>query len=169
MIISYYGDGKGKTTAALGLATRAAGRDKKVLFAQFIKGDQITGEDIALKKIKLIVHKKFGLGFVGIMGDQKPLQDHQKAALEGLRYISNAFQKFDVIVLDEVFGAIDCQLIDENEICKLIQDMPKNIDLVLTGRPKISKLLRLSDLVTEMKKIKHPFDKGIQAKIGIDL
>jgi len=167
MIISYYGKGKGKTTAALGSALRASGYGKKILFVQFIKGDFPTGEDEALAKISNLTHKKFGLGFVGILGDERKLAEHQEAAQGGMRFVMENAENFDIVILDEVFGAIKGKLLDENSVIALLKAI-KNQDLIMTGRPKISDLLNCSDLVTEMKQIKHPFETGTQAKKGID-
>ena len=167
MIISYYGDGKGKTTAALGLVLRASGYKKKILFAQFIKGEFKTGEDEALKEIKGLARKKFGLGFVGIGGDTKRPDEHKAAAQKGLKYVSKNLDNFEVIVLDEIFGAVKGKLLCSEDVLKLLAKS-KEIDFVLTGRPKIDELLAVSDLVSEIKKVKHPFDNGLTAKRGID-
>lgn len=167
VIISYYGDGKGKTTAALGLILRASGYDQKILFVQFIKGEFETGEDEALGKIKNLTHKKFGLGFVGIMGDDRDHDEHKNAAIGGLRYVLDHLDSFDIVVLDEVFGAVHGGLIGLSEVLDLVKRCDK-IDLVMTGRPKIDELINVSDLVTQMKSVKHPFDRGHAAKRGID-
>lgn len=167
MIISYYGDGKGKTTAALGLALRGSGYEKKILFAQFIKSPQSkTGEDKALKKIKFLEHKKFGLGFIGIKGDQKKFSEHRLAAQKGLEYVNSSIESFDFIILDEIFGAIKGDLINSEQVLSLVRNSKKIF--VLTGRPAISSILKVSDLVTHMKNIKHPFDNGSLASEAVD-
>lgn len=169
MIITYYGDGKGKTTAALGLALRSSGYRKKILFAQFVKSPKsLTGEGKALKKIKGLVHKKFGLGFIGLYDDSKPLEEHRKAARKGLEFVLDMRNKFELIVLDEVLGAIKGNLLKMDEVADLIKDFPKDKDLVLTGRPRFKKIIELSDLVSEMREIKHPFRRGKMAKKGVD-
>jgi len=168
MIICYYGNGKGKTTAALGLALRASGYRKKILFAQFIKGEWKTGEDKALGKLKNITHKKFGLGFVGIKNDQKPLAEHKAAAASGLEYVKQNMNKYNIVVLDEIFGAIKGKLVAADDIVALIKNKPEKVVLVLTGLPKISKILKYCDIATEMKNIKHPYQKGQLAQKGID-
>jgi cob(I)alamin adenosyltransferase len=168
MIICYYGNGKGKTTAALGLALRASGYNKKILFAQFIKGSLQSGEDKALKKFKNITHKKFGLGFVGIKGDNRKLSEHRAAAQKGLKYIQKNGRKFDIIVLDEVFGAVKGRLIEESEIIDIIKNCSPKTHLIFTGSPKIQQILDYCDLMSEMKNIKHPYQKGQLAQKGID-
>jgi cob(I)alamin adenosyltransferase len=169
MIIIYYGNGKGKTTAALGLALRASGYKKKILFAQFIKSPKsLTGEDKSLKTIKNLVHKKFGLGFVGLYDDSKPLKDHRKAAEAGFESVKSMIKRFDIVVLDEFLGAIKGNLIDLKSALEFIRNFPKQKDLVLTGRTKYSQIINLADLVSEVKEVKHPFKKGKMAKEGID-
>lgn len=168
MILSFYGDGKGKTTAALGIALRSSGYGKKILLAQFIKGTWKTGEDDALRKIPKLEHKKFGLGFVGIPGDKTPFADHQKAAQGGLDYVKKNVDRFDLIILDEIFGAVKARLLIEQDVVDLIGLIKPNTHLVMTGRPKISGLLALSDLISEIRNIKHPFDEGKLAEEGID-
>ena len=169
MIIVYYGDGKGKTTAALGLALRASGYHRKILFAQFIKSPKaITGEDKALKNIKHLVHKKFGLGFVGLYDDSKSIEEHQGAAKIGVDFVIKAIKNYDLVVLDEFLGAIKGGLVDLKTATDLIKNFPKEKDLVITGRPKYSKIINLADLVSEVKEVKHPFKRGKMAKQGID-
>ncbi|MFH1855237.1 MAG: cob(I)yrinic acid a,c-diamide adenosyltransferase [bacterium] len=169
MIITYYGNGKGKTTAALGLVLRASGYGKKILFIQFIKSPKsITGEDKALKKIKNLTHKKFGLGFVGLFRDSHKISSHIQAAQKGLKYVFRNMGKFDIVVCDEILGAIKGGLIKVSEVEDLIKNFSKAKYLILTGRPKYKRLIDLSDLVSEVKEIKHPYRKGKLAIVGID-
>lgn len=167
MIISYYGDGKGKTTAALGLALRASGYGKKVLFAQFVKGNIKTGEDEALKKIANLTHRKFGEGFIGILNDTKKISEHRSAAQKGFEFVKKNAKKFDILVLDEIFGAIKADLIDVEQVIELLKSN-NELDIVMTGRPEVNELIKASDLVSLIKKIKHPYDMGIQAKRSLD-
>ncbi len=169
MIITYYGDGKGKTTAALGLVLRASGYGKKVLFAQFIKSPKsITGEDKALKKIKNLTQKKFGLGFVGLFRDSHKISSHIQAAQKGLNYVKSNMSRFDIIVCDEIIGAIKGGLIKVKEVEDLVKSFDSSKHLILTGRPKYKRLIDLSDLVSEVKEVKHPYRKGKLAIPGID-
>jgi cob(I)alamin adenosyltransferase len=169
MIITYFGDGKGKTTAALGLALRASGYNKKILFSQFIKSPKsITGEDKALKNIKNLTHRKFGLGFVGLLQDSHLIEEHRLAAANGLKYVKNKLKSYDIIVLDEILGAIRGGLIKSGEVEELIKNLPSGKTLILTGRPKYKKIIELSDLVTQMQEVKHPYRKGRLAAEGID-
>ena len=171
LVIVYTGNGKGKTTAALGLAIRAVGYDHKVCMLQFIKGSWHYGEMDSSKKLEpnfeLIA---IGKGFVGILDDNSPREEHEKYAAEALRICREKINSgnYDVVILDEVNYAINLGLIDVQEIIKLIKEKPSNLDLVLTGRDVKEEIVELADLVTEMKEIKHPFKSGIKAKKGID-
>ncbi len=171
LVIVYTGNGKGKTTAALGLAMRAIGYEHKVCMLQFIKGSWHYGEMDSSKKLEpnfeLIA---IGKGFVGILDDNSPREEHEKYAAEALRICREKINsgKYNVVILDEVNYAINLGLIDVQEIIKIIKEKPSNLDLVLTGRDVKEEIVELADLVTEMKEIKHPFKSGIKAKKGID-
>jgi cob(I)alamin adenosyltransferase len=166
MILTFYGKGKGKTSCALGIALRASGHGKKVLFCQFIKGDWQTGEDLALNKIN-IKHKKFGIGFVRSQDSMEKMKKHKKTTLEGIAYLEKNAKKYELIVLDEILVAIDLKLTETKKIISLIKANPEP-DYILTGRPKNKKINAFSDLVSRIDKTKHPFDLGIKAKQGID-
>ena len=171
LVIVYTGNGKGKTTVALGMALRAIGYDHKVCMLQFIKGSWHYGEMDSSKKLEpnfeLIA---VGKGFVGILDDNSPREEHEKYAAEAVRICREKIfsEKYDVIILDEVNYAITLGLIDVQEIIKIIKEKPSDLDLVLTGRDVKEEIVELADLVTEMKEIKHPFKSGIKAKKGID-
>ena len=171
LVIVYTGNGKGKTTAALGLAIRAVGYEHKVCMLQFIKGSWHYGEMDSSKKLEpnfeLIA---IGKGFVGILDDNSPREEHEKYAAEALRICREKINSgnYNVVILDEVNYAINLGLIDVQEIIKLIKEKPSNLDLVLTGRDVKEEIVELADLVTEMKEIKHPVKSGIKAKKGID-
>ncbi len=163
----YTGNGKGKTTAAIGLAIRAAGAGLKVFFTQFIKKRKCS-EHIALERFKdLIKIKQYGTGF--IMG-KRPSQNAILSTNEGIedikRVISSGY--YDVIILDEINGAIKNKLIDIEEIINLLDSKPDDIEIVLTGRDADERIVEKADLVTEMKIIKHYWDKGIKARKGIE-
>jgi len=171
LVIVYTGNGKGKTTAALGLAMRAIGYEHNVCMLQFIKGSWHYGEMDSSKKLEpnfeLIA---IGKGFVGILDDNSPREEHEKYAAEALRICREKINsgKYNVVILDEVNYAINLGLIDVQEIIKIIKEKPSSLDLVLTGRDVKEEIVELADLVTEMKEIKHPFKSGIKAKKGID-
>lgn len=170
LVILYTGEGKGKTTAALGLVLRAVGYKKKCLIVQFGKA-WFTGELVGIKKlgpyVKII---QGGKGFLGILGSKVSKKDHKKAASEAyqLLYKQVISGKWDMVVADEIVGAVSSGVLGLNQAVKLIKDKPKELDLVLTGHFAPKKLIQMADLVTEMQEIKHPFQKGILAKKGLD-
>jgi len=170
LVILYTGEGKGKTTAALGLVLRAVGYKRKCLIVQFGKM-WFTGELEGVKKLKPFV--KFiqgGKGFVKILGDKLPLKEHKKAVKDtfNMLYDEVTRDKWDVVVADEIVGAVSSGLLPESLAIKLIKDKPQELDLVLTGHHASKNLIEMADLVTEMKEVKHPYRKGILAKKGID-
>ncbi len=172
MLIVFTGNGKGKTTAALGCAMRALGHNKRVLMIQFIKSGQISGEQRFLKELKIKSSKlkviSAGKGFIKIDGDKKSFSVHKKAAEDALKLTKREIgsKKWDLIILDEINVAVNLKLIKASEVLKILKSA--SADVILTGRnaPKI--FIAKADLVTEMKEIKHPFQKGQPAKLGID-
>ncbi len=170
LVILYTGAGKGKTSAALGLIMRAVAAKKRVALLQFIKAWQ-TGEHRILKeRFPEVSVLQFGLGFVGIMGDKRDFSEHKKAAEAGLKKAEEIIGsgKFDVVILDEICGSIKSGLIELAPVLRLVKEKPRELFLVLTGREAPEELVDAADLATEMKKLKHPFDKGILAIQGID-
>lgn len=171
LVIVYTGDGKGKTTAALGIALRSVSYRLKVLFFQFIKGSWMSGEVEALKKLSPFIELiRGGEGFVGIVDDRLPREVHEKAARESLDKVTKRLVsgEYDVVILDEVIGAVAGNLLTVKDLLELIKAKPGYTDLILTGRNAPKELIEVADLVTEMKEIKHPFQKGLFAKRGID-
>lgn len=170
LTIIYIGNGKGKTTAAVGMAVRAAGTGMRVLFLQFVKGNWKSGEIDILQRLPNVTVKILGKGFVGILGDKKPLEEHVKAALEALDQSMKALISglYDLIILDEAISAIESKLLTVEDLVRLIKNKPKEVSLCLTGHKRIKKLIDLADLVTEMKMVKHPYYQGILAQRGID-
>jgi cob(I)alamin adenosyltransferase len=174
MIIVFTGNGKGKTTAALGQAIRALGQGKRVLTIQFVKGNWETGEGkffsgfrIPDSRFKLI---KAGKGFVKILGDKLPFFEHKKAGQKALKLARVAIEsgKWDLIILDEINVAANLKLIKEKEALGIFKKLPKDRVLILTGRNAPKSFIKVADLATEMKEIKHPFQKGRPAQKGIE-
>lgn len=175
LVIVYTGDGKGKTSAALGNVFRALGHGWKVLVIQFFKGDWpiVFGELESAKKHANLEILQLGKGFVHIMGDKKPIEEHQKAAAEAVRFAKEKIYSgaYDLVVLDEINYAVDYldfQLVALEDVLEIIRRKPAETHLILTGRNAKPQVIELADLVTEMKEIKHPFKKGIPAQKGID-
>ena len=162
----YTGNGKGKTTAALGLAVRAVGAGLRVYILQFIKG-KAYGELKTLKKIKNIKIEQCGRGcFI----KKRPVKRDIECAERGLRKIRKGIAqgRFNLVILDEINVALNCGLLKTEDIAELIQTKPKHVELVLTGRYCPKPLIKLADLVTEMREVKHPYQKGIIARAGIE-
>ena len=171
MIIVITGDGKGKTTSALGQAMRAVGNGKRVLMAQFIKGPWKSGEDESFKRLAPEFEiVKTGKGFVGILGDTLPREEHAKAAQDGLVYVREQMLsgKWDVVVLDEIHNAVDLGLVSVRDVLAILDELPQNVDAILTGRGAPRELIECADIVSEVKEIKHAFHEGEKAKRGIE-
>jgi cob(I)alamin adenosyltransferase len=171
LIIVYTGNGKGKTTAALGLCVRAVGYDEKVCIIQFIKGSWKYGELDGIKRLapNVELYQK-GLGFVGIIDDKLDRSEHIKAANEAIVFAKERILsgKYDIVILDEINVAMSLDLIKIEDVFDLVNCKPELLDLVLTGRNARPELIERADLVTEMREIKHPYQKGIMAQKGID-
>jgi cob(I)alamin adenosyltransferase len=170
----YTGDGKGKTTAALGLALRAAGWGRNAVIYQFLKPPALElGERKALKKTKLPIKIKA----VDIKWNMKK-SFKDKAAVENARKKINQIcskianeakhKKYDIIILDEIVFCLSKKLVCLEWIKNIIESKAKTVEIILTGRSATNKLIELADLVTEMKEIKHPFKKGVKTRKGIE-
>ncbi|MEK7560997.1 MAG: cob(I)yrinic acid a,c-diamide adenosyltransferase [Patescibacteria group bacterium] len=227
MILVFTGNGKGKTTAALGQALRSVGEGKRVLMVQFIKGPWKSGEDLLLQRVKNTVHHcchcerpegakqsrvecscsgllrrltprndssiarfckecelskcndlfeqfriiKTGLGFVGILGDTKPIEEHRRAAEEGLMVAQREVESgnWDILILDEVNNAVRLDLLKKEDILSFMGWVSGKLEhLILTGRDAPQEFIDRADLVTEMRDIKHPFEQGIKARRGLE-
>jgi cob(I)alamin adenosyltransferase len=172
MLYVFTGDGKGKTTAALGQALRSVGDGKKVLMIQFIKGPWPSGEDESHKCLLPDFElRKRGKGFVGILNDTLPREEHERAALGALEELTREAEsgRWNIIIADEINNALDLGLIKEDEVLRYIEvGREKKIDLIFTGRGAKQSIIGQADLVTEMKDIKHPFYEGKKARRGIE-
>ena len=171
LTIVYTGKGKGKTTAALGIVLRAVGYEKKVCMIQFIKGSWHYGEMTSSKKLEPEFEMiTVGKGFVGIIDDKSPKEDHKEIAKEAIKISNEKIQsgKYDIVILDEINYAVNLDLISVKDVLNLIKSKPQKVDLVLTGNYAKEEIIEIADLVTEMREIKHPFQHGIKAKKGID-
>lgn len=170
LIHVYCGDGKGKTTCALGLALRAAGAKMNVVIIQFLKGSD-TSELQSIKNIPEIkvLRNAEDYGFVSNMTPaqlETIKQMHNDNLNIALRLIET--EKCDLLILDELTYVYDMKLIDTEKIDSLIKNKPENLELVITGRNPSSVFIDNADYITEMKALKHPFDKGIHARKGIE-
>lgn len=163
----YTGNGKGKTTAAFGLALRAVGAGKKVFFAQFVKGKTYSEIEAINRFVPAITVKQYGLGCFIV---NSPTEKDSKAARAGLNEIDKIVKskKYDVIVLDEANIALYYNLFDTEELIRILKKKKKETEIIITGRYAPEKLIDLADLVTEMKEVKHYYNEGVKARKGIE-
>ena len=170
LIIVHTGNGKGKTTAALGMGMRAWGQGMRVLVVQFIKGNWKYGELQAAERMGSdFVIRQMGEGFVkGCKEEEVP--DHKSAAAEALQAakLEMASGNWDMIILDEINYAIKFDLVSVDVVLEILKVKPPFLHLILTGRDAHADIIEMADLVTEMKEIKHPYKKGIKAQKGIE-
>lgn len=169
LILLYTGNGKGKTTAALGQVLRAAGHGFKVAIIQFIKNLENTGEMKAARKIFAEHLEIYPMG-TGFTWDAKDRDELRRAAEKGwtLAREKIASGKYCMVILDELTYALNFGLLDEDEVVAFLEQKPKNLHIIITGRDASDKLIALADLVTEIKEIKHPYSKGVKAMKGIE-
>jgi len=163
----YTGNGKGKTTAAFGLAIRAVGAGKKVFFAQFVKGKTYSEIEAIKKFVPNITIKQYGRGCFIV---NEPTKEDIDAAMDGLKEVAKIINsgKYDLIVLDEVTIALYYKLFSFEELKDFLIEKPEKLEIIITGRYAPEELIELADLVTEMKEIKHYYNKGIEAREGIE-
>lgn len=160
----YTGNGKGKTTAALGLAMRAAGAGKKVFIGQFVKGMHYSELDLKIENIEI---KQYGADCF-IYKD--PTENDMKIARDGLAEMADILKsgKYDLVIMDEANIALYYKLFSFEELWKAVLERAENVEVIITGRYAPDILIEKADLVTEMKEIKHYYTKGIQARTGIE-
>lgn len=171
LIHIYTGDGKGKTTAAIGQGVRTFGAGYRVLMVQFLKGDD-TGELYSIEKLgegfELMRFAAINSFYVYLPEEEK-LKAKQEA-IEGLSFIKNVFseENYDLVIMDEIMAALYNKMVEVADVVSLIKNKPSHVELIMTGRNAPQELLELADYVTEMKLIKHPFQQGIHARKGIE-
>jgi cob(I)alamin adenosyltransferase len=171
LVIVYTGDGKGKTTAALGMALRAVGRGWRVLMIQFGKGGwhyaELESSQRLAPEFEII---PMGLGFYKILDDAHTDDEHRRAAKNALAFTRDQMLsgEYDLLILDEINGALAAGLIALDDVLEILDAKPQALTLVLTGRYAPQELIDRADLVTEMREIKHPYQSGILAQKGID-
>lgn len=171
LIHIYCGDGKGKTTAAMGLALRAVGHDKKVLLTQFLK-DNETGELNSIKKLgdnfevfKGIPVKKF-FKFMSPEEQMVTRKEHEERFRTVIKKAKD--DNVDLLILDEIMAAINLKLVPLDEVMEFLKNKPKGLEIVLTGRNPDKKLIEIANYVSEIKAVKHPYEQGITSRIGIE-
>ena len=169
MIQVYTGDGKGKTTAALGLALRAVGHGFKVCIIQFMKGEDITGELRAAEKLSSWLTIK-PMGRTGFIQKGRSSPEDRALARKALDYARDLMlnRSCDILILDEVNVAVSFGLLDVEDLLSFLDRKPTELEVILTGRGADPRIIERADLVTEMKNIKHYFEKGLPDRVGIE-
>lgn len=162
----YTGDGKGKTTAAIGLACRAAGSGKKVMIVQFLKGRD-TGELTSLKTLGVRVVRSDVKQFISHMNERE-ISDCKTGQQECFKIAREDMGNFDLVVLDEIMIAVSHKIIELELLIEMIKNKPQSTELVLTGRGAPKALVDLADYVSDIKCVKHPFTNGVKARKGIE-
>ena len=171
LVIVYTGNGKGKTTAAIGIAFRASGYKMHTGMVQFVKGAMYSGELESSKMLSPYFDLyPMGKGFVGLGDSKISFEEHVSAAETALQLVRDKMlsNHYQIIICDEINNAVKLKLIDVKNVISLINEKPESMHLILTGRDADERIIDMADLVTEMREVKHPFKKGIKAQKGID-
>lgn len=170
LIHIYCGDGKGKTTAAMGLAIRCAGTGKKVMIFQFLKGNTSSERRILQEVSDITLLDGYEtIKFVKNMTKTEKFETkayYHKKFIEIINIIKQ--NKYQMLILDEIIAAVNYGFVEEEKLIEFLQNKPKELEVVLTGRNPSERVCKIADYITEMKKIRHPYDKGIGARNGIE-
>ena len=171
LIIVFTGDGKGKTSAALGTALRASGHNMQVSMIQFVKSSTDSGEERAAERLRPGFEMvTTGRGFLNIPGQTAPLSDHKQAADKAFALARQRLSSgyWDIVILDEINVAVDLGLVDREQLIGYLRNKPEKLHVILTGRNAHADIIAIADIVTEMRLIKHPYNDGVAAQKGID-
>ncbi len=170
LIVVITGNGKGKTTAALGMALRACGHGMRVCIIQFMKGDLYAGEWDGVKKMNCDIELyATGKGFCGIRGNPYPWAEHRANAQDAIDLVREKLTGgYDLMILDEINNALRLKLVDLEQVLDILAGKPPLMHLVLTGRDAHPQVIELADTVSEVREIKHPYRRGIDPQPGID-
>jgi cob(I)alamin adenosyltransferase len=168
-LLIFTGDGKGKTTAALGMALRAAGHGQAVLIVQFVKSDSTTGEMAAVARLPEVEIVQLGRGFLP-RNEGPSMESHRQAAVAALAAASDALQsgRYRLVILDEVCIALRAGLLTASGVIDVLSETPPGVCVVLTGRGAPAELLDLADTVTYMRCVKHAYQQGVAAQPGVE-
>lgn len=171
LVVVLTGNGKGKTSSALGMTLRACGHGMRICIIQFMKGDMYSGEWDAVKKLGDAVELiPTGKGFCGILGNPYPHKEHRRNAQEAVRLVHEKMASgcFDMMVLDEINNAVRLKLVDVDQVMDLLRARPPQMHLVLTGRHAPPEVIEQADTVSEVREIKHAYRQDIEPQPGID-
>lgn len=162
----YTGDGKGKTTAALGLAIRATGQGKRVIIIQFLKGDPNCGEHIFASQCRSFEVVQFTKGNCFVLPEDQLKSDVDQAMEYAFKVLTGG--EYDMVILDEIFIAVRRGLLETSAVIELIDRKPDTVEFVLTGRGAPQEIIDMADYVTSMQMIKHPYVQGVKSRKGIE-
>ena len=171
LIVVITGNGKGKTTSALGMAVRACGHGLRVCIIQFMKGDLYAGEWDGIKKMDCAIElHATGKGFCGIQGNPYPWEEHRANAQDAVDLVHEKIASgcHDIIILDEINNALKLKLVDLEQVLDILRNKPPLLHLILTGRDAHPEVIELADTVSEINEIKHAYRKEIEPQPGID-
>jgi cob(I)alamin adenosyltransferase len=171
LIVVITGNGKGKTTSALGMAVRACGHGLRVCIIQFMKGDLYAGEWDGIKKLDCAIElHATGKGFCGIQGNPYPWEEHRANAQDAVDLVHEKIASgcHDIIILDEINNALKLKLVDLEQVLDILRNKPPLLHLILTGRDAHPEVIELADTVSEINEIKHAYREGIEPQPGID-
>lgn len=170
LILVITGNGKGKTTSALGMILRARGHGLRVCMIQFMKGDLYAGEWDGLKQLDNVELFATGKGFCGIQGNPYPFEEHRANAQEAIRLVKEKIDSgnFDIVIMDEINNALHLKLVDLDQVLEILHHKPALLHLILTGRDAHPQIIELADTVSEVREIKHAYRKDIEPQPGID-
>lgn len=170
LVVVLTGNGKGKTTSALGMTLRAVGHGMKVCFIQFMKGDIHSGELNSIKRLPGVEMHVMGKGFCGIMGNPYKFAEHRKDAQSAISLAGEkiASGSYDIVVLDEISNSLKLHLVDLQQVIGLIDSRPPLMHLILTGRDAHPEVVARASTVSEVREIKHALNQGIEPQKGID-
>jgi cob(I)alamin adenosyltransferase len=171
LVVVLTGNGKGKTSSAMGMVLRAAGHKMKICVIQFMKGDIYSGEWDGVKMLgDLVEFYSTGKGFCGIQGNPYPHSEHRKNAQEALQLVAQkmASDEFDLMVLDEINNALQLKLVDEDQVLAILDARPERMHLIVTGRDAHPAVIERADTVSQVEEIKHAYRKDIEPQPGVD-
>ncbi len=170
LIVVITGNGKGKTSSALGMTVRACGHGLRTCIIQFMKGDLYAGEWDGIKQLKGVELIATGKGFCGLRGNPYPFEEHRANAQEAILLVKEkiASGKFDILIMDEINNALHLKLVDLKQVLEILQSKPPLMHLILTGRDAHPQVIELADTVSEVREIKHAFRKNVEPQPGID-
>jgi cob(I)alamin adenosyltransferase len=171
LVVVITGNGKGKSTSALGMALRACGHGMRVCIVQFMKGDLYAGEWDGIRRLDCAIElHATGKGFCGIQGNPYPWEEHRANAQDAIDLVREkiASGAFDLMILDEINNALKLRLVDLEQVLEIVTGKPPLMHLVLTGRDAHERVIELADTVSEVREIKHAYRRGIEPQPGID-